>query len=446
MDVVLLSRIQFAVTIGFHYIFPPLSIGLSLMLVYMEGMFLKTKDPAYRKMTKFWVGIFALIFTFGVATGIVMSLQFGTNWAAYSRFVGDVFGSPLASEAIFAFFLESAFLAILVFGWNKVSPKVHFISTIMVSIGTHLSAFLIIVANSWQQTPAGYNLVQTESVGLRAEIIDFWAMVFNPSSVDRFAHAVIAAWVTGACLVAGVAAYHLLKKREVEISKKTLKVAVIMLFVTALLQLGSGHSSANIVADHQPAKLAAIEGHFETAPGDMYLFGWVDEANSKTYGLALPNFLSFLVDWNFETEIKGLNDFAPEDRPPVNIVFQTYHIMVVIGMLFILMGLIGVILLVEKRLFVSKWYLWALLPMVWLAEFANQFGWMTAEIGRQPWVVYNMLRTSDAASLHVSGSEVIFSLVLFSVVYVFLGAIFLMLMKKKIQAFGNDAEVEPESY
>lgn len=441
IDVVLLSRIQFAVTVAFHYIFPPLSIGLSLLLVYMEGMYLKTKDPMYKKMTKYWVNIFALIFTFGVGSGIVMSLQFGTNWAAYSRFVGDVFGSPLAAEAIFAFFMESAFLAILVFGWNKVNHVWHFVSTIMVALGTHLSAFFIIVANSWQQTPAGYELVNTP-LGLRAEIIDFWAMLFNPSTVDRFVHAIVAAWITGACLVVGVAAWHLLKKREVEISKKVLKIGIIFLFVTSLLQLGSGHSSANVVGDHQPAKLAAFEGHFETGPGDMYLFGWVDEVNSKTYGLKLPNFLSFLVDWNFDTEIKGLNDFEEGETPPVQLVFQTYHIMVAIGMIFILVGLIGVILLAERRIYHTKWFLYILPLMVWLAQLANQFGWITAEVGRQPWIVYNMLKTEDAISAPVNSADVWISLILFSVIYIFLTGVFLFLMRNKIRAFGADKTKE----
>ena len=433
MDPLLLSRIQFAVTIGFHYIFPPISIGLSLFLVYLEGMYIKTKNPEYKRITKYWVNIFALIFTFGVASGIVMALQFGTNWAAYSRFVGDVFGSPLAAEAIFAFFLESAFLAILVFGWNKVSHRIHFLATVLVAVGTHLSAFFIIVANSWQQTPAGYHLVESP-IGLRAEITDFWAMVFNPSSVDRFAHAVIAAWLAGLCLVVGITAYHLIKKRNIEVSKKVLKPAIIMLFIVSLLQLGSGHSSANIVAEHQPAKLAAIEGHYETGPGDMYLFGWVNEIDNKTYGLKLPGFLSFLVDWNFKSEIKGLNDFDESEIPPVNIVFQTYHVMVSIGMLLILIGLIGVILLLERRLYDTRWFLYALLPLVWLAEFANQFGWMTAEIGRQPWIVYDMLKTKDAISANISGGEVLFSTLLFTVVYIFLLVVFLVLMVKKMNA------------
>ncbi len=446
MDAILLSRIQFAVTIGFHYIFPPLSIGLSLLIIYMEGMYLKTKDPAYKKITRFWVKVFALIFSFGVASGIVMALQFGTNWAAYSRFVGDVFGSPLAAEAIFAFFLESAFLAILVFGWEKVSAKIHFLSTILVSIGAHISAFMIIVANSWQQTPAGYTLVESP-IGLRAEIVDFWAMVFNPSSLDRFAHAIIAAWITGACLVAGVSAYHILKKREVEISKKMLKVSVIVLLITAVLQLGSGHSSANIVEKYQPAKLAAIEAHYETGPGNLYLFGWVDEVNKNTYGLYLPGFLSFLVDNNFETELKGLNDFDEAELPPVNFVFQTYHLMVMLGMLFITIGVIGLILMIERRLGVSKWYLYLLIPMVWLAELANQFGWMTAEIGRQPWIVYNMLKTSDAASANVTSGEVIASTIIFTAIYAVLFVIFIVLMKKKVVEFGrDDIEEVSEAY
>ena len=277
MDAMFLSRIQFAVTIAFHYLFPPLSIGLGLLLVFMEGLYLKTKNPLYHQMTRFWVKIFGLIFALGVASGIVMEFQFGTNWSTYSRYVGDVFGSALAAEGIFAFFLESGFLAILLFGWNKVKPKTHFFSTIMVCLGAHFSAVWIVVANSWQQTPAGHHIVQTET-GFRAEIVDFWQMVFNPSSMDRLSHVYMGAWQAGAFFVLSVSAYYLLKKKHIEFSKTSFKIALVLAAFASTLQLVTGHSSAVGVSEHQPAKLAAMEAHYpENEPAPLYLFGWVNE-------------------------------------------------------------------------------------------------------------------------------------------------------------------------
>lgn len=269
MDVEILSRIQFAFTISFHYIFPPLSIGLGLIMVLMEGAYLRTGDRAYEQLARFWTKIFALIFGIGVATGIVMEFEFGTNWAAYSRYVGDIFGSALAAEGIFAFALESGFLGVLLFGWNRVSPRMHFFATLMVLLGSMFSAVWIVVANSWQQTPAGYHIVG-EGLEARAEITDFWAMVFNPSSVDRLLHVWNGAFIAGAFLVLSVHAWYLLKGRHVELSKKAFRIALVVATVASLAQLFSGHSSAEGVAHNQPAKLAALEGHYDTlAPADL---------------------------------------------------------------------------------------------------------------------------------------------------------------------------------
>src|SRR5471030_730766 len=242
MDVLTLSRIQFGATVAFHYIYPPLSIGLGLMLVIMEAAWLKTKNPIYHQMARFWTKVFALTFAIGVATGIVMEFEFGTNWATYSRFVGDVFGSALASEGIFAFFLESGFLALLLFGWDRVGPKMHFFSTLMVCLGAHFSAIWIIVANSWMQTPAGFHIVG-EGLSARAEIVDFWAMVFNPSSVDRLLHSVIGAWLAGAFLVISVSAYYILKGRHLKFARSSLKIGLAVGFIACILQGISGDSS-----------------------------------------------------------------------------------------------------------------------------------------------------------------------------------------------------------
>lgn len=431
MDVEILSRLQFAFTIGFHYIFPPMSIGLGIMLVIMEGMYLRTGNKMYEEMTKFWVKIFALIFGMGVATGIVMEFQFGTNWATYSRFVGDVFGSALAAEGIFAFFLESGFLAILVFGWNKVSSKMHFFSTIMVTLGAHLSAVWIVVAGSWMHTPAGYRIVG-EGLEARAEIYDFWAMVFNPSSVERLSHTIGGAWLTGAFLVLSVSAYYYIKNRHIETAKTGVKIALIVAFIASLYHLYTGHSSAVQVYEYQPAKLAAFEGHYETAPGDLYLFGWVDEEKQETYGVKIPGMLSFMLFFDTEKPVKGLNEFPIDERPPVNIIFQTYHLMVAIGMFFIGFTALGLFMLWRGILFKQRWYMFIAVFSILLPHIGNQIGWMSAEIGRQPWIVYGLLKTKDALSKTVSSDEVLISLVMFGLIYLLLLVLFLFLLNKKI--------------
>ncbi len=434
MDVEILSRLQFAFTIAFHYIYPPLSIGLGVALVVFEGMYLRTKDKHYEQLTKFWIKIFALIFGIGVATGIVMEFEFGTNWAAYSRYVGDIFGSALAAEGVFAFALESTFLGVLLFGWNKVSPKVHFFSTIMVTLGSMFSAIWIVVANSWQQTPAGFKIVG-EGMKARAEITDFWAMVFNPSSVDRTLHVWIGAFLAGSFLVLSVHAFYILKNRHVEQSKKAFGAALIIAAFAALSQLLTGHSSANGVAVNQPAKLASFEGHYDSlAVADMYLFGWVNDSKQEVTGLKIPGGLTFLIHQDFTTPVKGLNAFNKNDRPgQVNFVFQTYHMMITIGMVLIGLTLLALFLWWKGKLFNKRWLMLIFSFSVVLPQIANQVGWYSAEVGRQPWVVYGLLRTSDALSENVKAEQVVFSLVLFTMVYMILFGLFIYLLNKKIQ-------------
>ncbi|MCU0322401.1 MAG: cytochrome ubiquinol oxidase subunit I [Chitinophagaceae bacterium] len=448
MDIEILSRIQFAFTVSFHYIYPPLSIGLGMMLVFMEGLYLKTGDKIYEKMTRFWIKIFALIFGIGVATGIVMEFEFGTNWATYSRYVGDIFGSALAAEGIFAFALESGFLGLLLFGWNRVSPKVHFFATIMVALGSMFSAIWIVVANSWQQTPAGYHIVG-EGIKARAEITDFWAMVFNPSSVDRLSHVLVGAFLAGSFLVLSVHAYYLVKNRHVELSKKAFKIALVFASVSGLLQLFTGHHSANGVAVNQPAKLAAFEGHYDSmAVADMYLFGYVNQKEKKVTGLKVPGGLSYLLHQNFTTPVKGLNAFDDDSKPKqINAIFQMYHLMIAIGMAIIALTLFSLFLWWRGKLFKYKWLMVVFSFSVLLPQIANQLGWFSAEMGRQPWVVYGLLKTSDALSKSVKANQVMFSLVLFAFIYTILFALFIYLLNKKIQ-HGFDEQTEeiiPES-
>lgn len=434
----LLSRLQFAITAGFHFIYPPMSIGLGVALVIMEGMYIKTKNKLWEDITRFWVKIFGIIFAMGVASGIVMEFQFGTNWATYSRFVGDVFGSALAAEGIFAFFLESGFLAILLFGWNKVKPRTHFISTILVTFGAHFSAIWILVANSWQQTPAGYHIVVREIGGQlvpRAEIVDFWQVVFNPSTIDRLTHTVVGAWLTGALLVLSISAYYIIKNRHLEEAKASIKVGLTILIVASFLQLITGHSSAVGVAKNQPAKLAAMEGHFDSnTPAPLHIWGWVDEQQQKVkYGIAIPGLLSWLVHFDASKPITGLDKFKPEDRPPLNIVFQSFHIMIAIGTFFILISLISLYLWISGKLWNAKWFMWVLVFSVVLPHIANQSGWISAEVGRQPWIVYGLLRTSEAVSKNLSLGSVWFSLILFTLIYLLIFALFIFLLDRKIK-------------
>ncbi|MBT9189465.1 cytochrome ubiquinol oxidase subunit I [Zobellia russellii] len=434
MDVEILSRIQFAFTIAFHYIYPPLSIGIGLIMVVFESLYIKTKNKEYHTLAKFWTKIFSLTFGIGVVTGIVMEFEFGTNWAVYSRYVGDIFGSALAAEGIFAFALESGFLGVLLFGWNRVKPWVHLVATIGVFLGSMFSAIWIVVANSWQQTPAGYHIVG-EGLEARAEITDFWAMVFNPSSVDRILHVWLGAFLAGTFLILSVHAYYILKGRFVHISKKAFKMTLVVATIFSLGQLVTGHSSADGVAVNQPAKLATMEGHFEaSAPADMYLFGWVDKEEQKVTGLKIPGGLSFLLDYDFNSPVTGLNAFAEEDRPSqINAVFQFYHIMVSIGMFLILVTLYACFLWWRGKLFEKRWLLWIFVFTALLPQIANQVGWFTAEMGRQPWVVYGLLRTSEAFSQAVTANQVLFSLILFMLVYTLLFLLFVYLLNKKIK-------------
>ncbi len=434
MNVEVLSRIQFAFTVSFHYIYPPLSIGLGLIMVLMEGQYLRTGNKLYEQMARFYTKIFALTFGIGVATGIVMEFEFGTNWATYSKFVGDVFGSALAAEGIFAFALESGFLGVLLFGWNKVGPKTHFFASFMVLLGSMFSAIWIVVANSWQQTPSGYHVVG-EGIHARAEITDFWAMVLNPSSVDRVMHVWIGSFLAGAFLVMSISAWYLLHGKHLEFAKRSFTIALSVASIASLSQLFTGHRSADIVAKHQPAKLAAMEGHFDSlAVADMYLFGWVDKEAEKVYGIKIPKGLTFLVHQDFTTPIRGLRSYPEQDRPGmVNFVFQTYHAMVAIGMFLIIWSLYLLWLWWRKQLFDKRWVLWVSVWAVLLPQLANQLGWYAAETGRQPWVVYGLLRTSDALSKMVTANQVLFSLILFTLVYAVLFALFIYMLNKKIK-------------
>ena len=443
MDVLTLSRIQFGATVAFHYLYPPLSIGLGVLLVVMEGLWLKTKNPVYHQMARFWTKVFALTFAIGVATGIVMEFEFGTNWATYSRYVGDVFGSALAAEGIFAFFLESGFLAVLLFGWDKVSRKLHFFSTCMVCLGAHFSAVWIVVANSWMQTPAGYQIVTHNGVA-RAEVKDFWVVVFNPSTLDRLFHVLCGAWQAGAFLVVSVSAWYLLKKRHLDFARGSLRVGLTVALVASLLQLVSGDSSARGVAKNQPAKLAAFEGLYETCSNaPLTLVGFVDEKDQKVVGLQWPGLLSWLVNFDTKTTVTGLDAFAPEDRPPVEASFLFFHGMVGVGFAMIAIAALGFLYFRHGSLHERRWLLWILVLSVLGPQIANQLGWFAAEVGRQPWIVYGLMRTPEGLSKVVQANVVLTSLILFTFIYFLLFAVFIYLLNDKIQRGPDDADLVP---
>lgn len=442
MDAETLSRVQFALTISFHFIFPPLSMGLGLMLIVIGAIYARTKDPKWRRLSFFWVKVYGLIFALGVATGVVQEFEFGTNWADYSRFVGNVFGSLLAAEGVFAFFLEGGFLGLMLFGGNRLGPRFWLFSICMVVIGAHFSALWIVMANSWMQTPAGY-MIASDPAPARAVMTDFWQVVFTPSFMPRIMHVFMASWTVGAALMLSVSSWYLLKKRHIELAKSNLKVALpaFILFATVNIVI-FGPMQAVEVTDNQPLKLASMEGLWQSQScARMYLVGWVDVESQTTTGISIPCLLSFLAYQDTQATIAGIDSFAPAPIPPINVVFQVYHFMIGVGSLLVPVGLLGGLLyLWKRRLYQARWMLRLLVLTVFAGEATITAGWWTAEIGRQPWIVYNVLATANGVSPVVGSDQVLFSLVMFVGLYTLLLVLFLYLLNKKIQAGPEELE------
>lgn len=433
MNELLASRIQFGFTIAFHYIFPPLSIGLALAIVVMEGAYLATRRPVYEQLTRFWVHIFSLTFAMGVATGIVMEFEFGTNWAGFTRFVGDVFGSALAAEGIFGFFVESGFLAILLFGWERVGPRLHFVSTLMVCIGAHFSAVWIVAANSWMQTPAGYKIVGT-GANAHAVVTDYWTVIFNPSFINRLTHTVFGAWNSGAFLILSVSAWYLIQRRNEEFARTSFNFGLGMAALAIVASVFTGDMNARGVAENQPAKMAAMEGVFPPdQPAGLHLFGWVEVAERRVIGVEIPRMLSIMTYHNADAPVRGLESFPEQDWPPVQATFQCFHLMVGIGFALLGLTMMGLFFRWRGILFEQRWLLWLFLPSILGPVFANEFGWMTAEFGRQPWIVYGVMRTSEGISGLARPNDVWVSLFLFIAVYGLLLMLFLFLLNQRIQ-------------
>ncbi|MDQ9036689.1 cytochrome D ubiquinol oxidase subunit I [Acinetobacter genomosp. 33YU] len=425
-----LARIQFAFTVSFHIIFPAISIGLASFLAVLEWRWLRTNDAIYKDLFKYWVKIFAVAFGMGVVSGVVMSYQFGTNWSEFSRFAGGVTGPLLTYEVLSAFFLEAGFLGIMLFGWGRVGKKAHFFATLMVAIGTCISMFWILSSNSWMQTPQGFSIENGIIVPQ-----DWFAIVFNPSFPYRLAHMAIAAFMVAALLVAGTAAWHLIKGRRDELVKKSFSMALWLILILAPVQIFVGDAHGLNTLEHQPAKLAAMEGHWETNHNEgmpLYLFGIPDMQEERTkYAISIPNLGSLILTHSKDGSVKGLKDFAPEDRPNSTVVFWSFRIMVGLGMLMLLLALTGLWLRKTGKLYESKWFHRFALVMGPSGFIALLAGWFTTEVGRQPWVVYGVMRTKDALS-PVSAEQVGLTLIIFVLVYCIVFGIGIYYMLKLI--------------
>ena len=436
MDVVLLSRLQFAAATMFHFLFVPLTLGLSVLVAIMETKYVKTGDEIYLRMTKFWGKIFLINFALGVVTGITLEFQFGTNWSRYSEYVGDIFGSLLAIEATVAFFLESTLVGVWIFGWRKLSKKAHATVMWLIALSGNMSAIWILAANGWMQHPVGYTIRNG-----RAELTDFAAVLFNKFAILEFFHMIPAAFILSAFFVMGVSAYHLLKKQNIDFFTKSFRMALVLGLIFSIFIVIEGDMHAVHVTETQPAKLAAMEAHWETTTkAPLHLFAIPDEKNEKNsveIG-SIPGLLSFLGYHDFNAEVKGLKDFPKDERPPVFISLFSFRTMVALGTLFPLLTIIG--WFKRKRLVESPGYLKVMLFAIPLPYIAIELGWVLAEVGRQPWIVYGLMKTSDAAS-PVAGSQVLISLIAFILVYGLLGAVGFYLITKTAK---NGPEPAPD--
>ena len=433
-DVLVLARLQFAFTISAHIIFPAISIGLANYCAVLEGLWLRTGKAVYRELFFFWSKIFAVGFGMGVVSGVVMAYEFGANWAGFSRVAGSVNGPLLTYEVLTAFFLEAGFLGIMLFGWKRVGARLHFLATVLVALGTLFSTFWILASNSWMQTPQGFQIVDGRVVPL-----DWLKIIFNPSFPFRLVHMSLAAFIVAATIVAGCAAWHLLNGRSGEGIRKSFSMAAGMILVTAPIQMIAGDQHGLNTREHQPAKIAAIEGLWETEKGGtaLNLVGWPDmQAERTKYAFSVPHLGSLILTHTWSGEIQGLKDFAPEDRPNSTIVFWSFRIMVGMALLMLLLGVLGLILRLRNRLYDTRWFQRFALAMGPSGLIALIAGWITTEVGRQPWVVYGVLRTADAAS-PLSSQQVGTSLLMLIVVYflVFGTGIYYML---KLMARGPD--------
>lgn len=432
-DALLLHRLQFGFTVAYHYLFPQLTMGLGLLIVILKGMFLRTGEERYNRGARFWAKIFAVNFAVGVVTGIPMEFQFGTNWARFSTFAGGVIGQTLAMEGTFAFFLESSFLGLFLFGEKKLGQKGHFVAALLVFLGSWVSGYFIVATNAWMQYPVAHRIAADGSV----QLTDFWALLLNPWGLWQYAHTMAGSVVTASFVVAAVGAYYLLARREEEYGRLCVRTGIIAgTAASVLILFPTGDGQGKMIAEHQPVTLAAMEGLFETQEGaELVLIGQPDMERLRIDNpIAIPRMLSFLTYSRWNAEVKGLDAF-PRDRWPTNIplLYYSYHIMVGLGTIFIAVMVLGAVLLRRGRVFTARAYLWALLLSFPFPYIANTAGWMTAELGRQPWLVYGLLRTVDGSSTMVSAGNTLFTLLGFLGMYFVIGVLFLLIVIGEIR-------------
>jgi len=443
-----LSRLQFGLTASFHFIFPPISMGLGVLLVWMGWRYLRTGDPVWRQSSFFWVRVYGLVFALGIATGVVQEFAFGMNWSLYSRFVGNVFGSLLAAEGVFAFFLEGGFLGLMLFGGTRLGPRMWLLATFLVAFGAHFSALWILMANSWMNTPAGFT-VHSSQWGDLAYMSSFASVVFTASFIPRLLHVWVASWMIGAALVMSASAWYLLRGRHIEFARKNLQVALPFFTVLAVLQVFVfGATMATTVTNYQAPKLAAMEGLWQSQScAPLYLAGWVDEGARTTAGIPapVPCLLSILSYKRPDATVTGLTAFPSDVWAPVNLEFQVYHVMIDLGFLFPVIGVAGWLIWHRRRTRgrpMPGWLLRLLVATVFLAEAATIAGWWTGEVGRQPWIVWNVLRTADAASPNLRTGDVLASLITFALLYLLLLVLFLFLLDRMIRRGPEPPDLE----
>ena len=449
MEQLLFARWQFAITTVYHFLFVPLTLGLSILVAIMHTQYYRTNDLKYRKMTKFWGKLFLINFALGVATGIVQEFQFGMNWSEYSRFVGDIFGAPLAIEALAAFFIESTFLGIWIFGWDRLPKKVHLASAWLVAFASNLSAFWILVANSFMQNPQGFVLNNG-----RAEMVDFFSLIANPYVWHQFPHVVTGGITTAGFFVMGISAWHLAKKHEVAFFQKSFKYALVYGLIGVLAVCGIGHAQGQFLMDVQPMKMAAAEAHWETEdPASFVAVAVIDEeAAENKFSIKIPNMLSFMTYNSFSGEVKGIHDLQAEYTelygegnyvPQVTPLFWSFRAMVGAGGLMVLLALIGAILLKTGKLANSKKYL-KLMPFAMILPYlANTTGWLITEMGRQPWIVYGLQKTAEGVSTVVPASYVLISMIGFTLIYGILAVVDVILIVKYAKKSPEDLEEAP---
>ena len=441
-DPTLISRWQFAFTIVYHYLFPQLTMGLALLLVVLKTLYLRRGDEAYNVAARFWGKIFAITFVMGVVTGIPMEFQFGTNWAAFSAFAGDIIAQTLAMEGAFAFFLESAFLGIFLFGERRFGQRVHWFSALMVFVGTWASGYFILATNSWMQNPVGYE----EVAGGGVRISDYWAVLLNPYVFVQFAHNQGGAVVTGAFAMAGIGAYYLLARQHEHFGRMFVRVGLIAAVIGSVWMLfPTGHLASEQVAEKKSVALAAMEGQFETEqPAGLVIVGQPDMERERIDNpIVIPRALSFLVYQNWGAEVKGLEAYPQVNWPDnIPLLYYSYHVMVGLGTIFIAITVVAVFLLWRRKLFESRWMLWILMLATPFPFIANTAGWLTAELGRQPWLVYGLLRTQEGVSPLVSSGNVLFTLIGFAGMYLIMGLLYFVLVVREV-AHGPEVEEEP---